>query len=52
MNRPLRQRIVLSVLMAMGLIAAAAGIVKISLIGVVKDAPDIFYASADIGIWK
>jgi hypothetical protein len=50
-SRPLRERVVLGILMALGLLAGAAGLVKLTLVGVVRNSKDIFFDTATIGIW-
>jgi hypothetical protein len=48
---PLRNKIILSMLMAFGLVAMAAGIVKLTLWRQVLQGVDFFYNLAHLEVW-
>ena len=50
-NRPIRERLVLAVLMGLGIIATGCGIAKLASVKVVMNSKDPFWESADLGIW-
>jgi len=49
-NRPLREKVVLSVLLAAGLVAAVAGVVKLCLLDRLMDSMDIAWDTAPLGV--
>jgi hypothetical protein len=50
-NRPLREKIILAFLMALGLFASACGIVKIALLKNMQYSNDPTFDAASISVW-
>ncbi|TID22327.1 hypothetical protein E6O75_ATG11121 [Venturia nashicola] len=51
-NRPIRERVVLFLLMAMGLLACACGLIKTFLVKGVLQSRDPIFEGASVGIWS
>ena len=51
-NRPLREKVVLAVLMALGLVASACGVAKLALIKPIMTSDDPNWQSVPLAIWS
>ncbi|KAF1814613.1 hypothetical protein P152DRAFT_456888 [Eremomyces bilateralis CBS 781.70] len=50
-NRPLREKVVLALLLGLGLIAGVCGVVKLAMLRLVLNSHDPTFDSADLSIW-